>query len=1093
MNKNNSIGNCLTKKLPRNQFLKIMRISIILLFTCVFCSMAESAFTQNAKVTINKRNASIKEVLNEIEAQTDYLFIYNNEVNTDKKVSVRARRESVSEVLNDILRATDIRYTMEGNHIILFAETEEESAKDTNTLLVQQQKKTITGKVVDINGEPIIGANIIEVGTTNGTVTDIDGNFSLDVAEDAVIRISYIGYVDQQINTEGKTNFNIVLQEDIKALEEVVVVGYGGVERRDLTAAVSKVSSKDFLQGAVNNPMQMIDGKIAGVTISNFAASDPNRNPMDNLQVRGVASLEAGNAPLVVIDGMPGGDLRNLSNQDIESITVLKDGSAAAIYGSRAANGVIIVQTKSGRPGKVSISYDGYIEHDIIAKKPNILTPEEFVELQRDTDFGARTLWYDELIRGNNFGQNHYLALGGGNESSIFRISANYKDKSAIDIASDRNEYGVRANFKQTTLEGLLELTGNLSYRLANESYTNYGAFKQAVQLNPTIPLRDPDDPSKYYHFKGYDTYNPVGDLMDRENGAKQEYHIMDFNIKVNILPNLNTELKLARQGHGMKRYEYYNSNHRESLDNMRKGRTRLQSENWEDLTLEWIGNYFANINLHDFKVMGGYSYQEFNNEGFWAENMDFPSDAFKYNNLDAGKWNMEEGRLGMDSWKSREKNIGFFGRLNYGFDDTYLFTASLRYEGNTKFGSDHKWGLFPAASAAWRISKLPSLSETDFIDDLKLRISYGVTGRSGFPRYSALARYTGFGRYLDDDGQWIQVYGPANNPNYDLHWEKQISWNFGIDYTFLEHSLTGSLDYFIKKGSDVISWYDAPVPPNIHQQIFTNVGSTSTKGIELNLEWTPVRTENFEYNTTLVTSYSKSILKKFSNEQYKKGYIDRAYLPSPGNPGPAQRLEEGVEIGSFRGGKYAGVDENGFIMIWEKGIEGGTKKRADQSNDNDLTYIGHGMPRWEMSWGNTLRYKNFDLSLFFKGKFDYQILNLYQMYYGLQAQPKINLLKDAFTRNAHIKGPKHIVDYFLEDGDYLKLDNVTLGYTPKINTKLISNFRIYATARNVFTITKYHGLDPANTQIVGLEPGIGSLDLYPTTTNFSFGVQITY
>jgi TonB-dependent SusC/RagA subfamily outer membrane receptor len=366
--------------------------------------MAESAFTQNAKVTINKRNASIKEVLNEIEAQTDYLFIYNNEVNTDKKVSVRAKSESVSEVLNDILRATDIRYTMEGNHIILFVETEEESAKDTKALVVQQQKKTITGKVVDINGEPIIGANIIEVGTTNGTVTDIDGNFSLDVAEDAVIRISYIGYVDQQINTEGKTNFNIVLQEDIKALEEVVVVGYGGVERRDLTAAVSKVSSKDFLQGAVNNPMQMIDGKIAGVTISNFAASDPNRNPMDNLQVRGVASLEAGNAPLVVIDGMPGGDLRNLSNQDIESITVLKDGSAAAIYGSRAANGVIIVQTKSGRPGKVSISYDGYIEHDIIAKKPNILTPEEFVEFQRDTDFGARTLWYDELIRENNFG-----------------------------------------------------------------------------------------------------------------------------------------------------------------------------------------------------------------------------------------------------------------------------------------------------------------------------------------------------------------------------------------------------------------------------------------------------------------------------------------------------------------------------------------------------------------------------------------------------------------------------------------------------------------------------------------------------------------
>ena len=268
-------------------------------------------------------------------------------------------------------------------------------------------------------------------------------------------------------------------------------------------------------------------------------------------------------------------------------------------------------------------------------------------------------MWYDELLRKNNFGQNHYLALGGGSENTIFRISANYKGKTGIDIASDREEYGIRANFKQTTLEGLLELTGNISYRLADENYTNYGAFKQAVQLNPTIPLMDPDDPSKYYYFKGYDTYNPVGDLKDRINGARQEYNIMDFNVKINLLPNL-------------KRYEYYNSQHRESIDNERKGRARLQSENWEDLTLEWITNYFATIHdIHNIKLMGGYSYQEFNNEGFWAENMDFPTDAFQYNNLGSGLWNLKDGRLGMNSWKSKEKNIGFFGRINYDINDT--------------------------------------------------------------------------------------------------------------------------------------------------------------------------------------------------------------------------------------------------------------------------------------------------------------------------------------------------------------------------------------------------------------------------------------
>ncbi|HAR38543.1 MAG TPA: SusC/RagA family TonB-linked outer membrane protein, partial [Porphyromonadaceae bacterium] len=407
----------------------------------------------------------------------------------------------------------------------------------------------VTGRVTDAAGEPLIGATVQVQGTSGGTVTDIDGNFFLNnVPSNGTLTISYVGMQQQNVPLAGRNRIEVIMMEDAGLLEEIVVVGYGGVERRDLTSAVSKVSSKDFLQGAVNNPMQMIDGKVAGLTVSNYAAADPNRDPMENLQIRGASSLESGNGPLIVIDGMPGGNLRNLSNQDIESITVLKDGSAAAIYGSRASNGVIIVQTKAGKSGKVSITYEGYLEHDRVARKPDILSPEEFVERDRDTDYGAKTLWYDELLRKDNFGQNHYLALGGGSESSIFRISANYKSKTGIDIASDREEYGIRANFKQVTLENLLELTGNISYRLVDENYSNYGAFKQAVQLNPTIPLMDPNDPSRYYHFKGYDTYNPVGDLKDRINGARQEYNIVDFNIRLNLLSNLHTELKLARQ-----------------------------------------------------------------------------------------------------------------------------------------------------------------------------------------------------------------------------------------------------------------------------------------------------------------------------------------------------------------------------------------------------------------------------------------------------------------------------------------------------------------------------------------------------------------
>ncbi|PDP42712.1 SusC/RagA family TonB-linked outer membrane protein [Tannerella forsythia] len=957
------------------------------------------------------------------------------------------------------------------------------------------QQITVRGNVKDVKGEPLIGVSVLISGTSLGTITDVDGNFTLNnVASDGKLHVSYVGMQSETIPVNNRTVIEVVMKEDIAALHEVVVVGYGTQERRNLTSAVTTVTSKDFLQGAANNPLQMIDGKIPGVTISNYAISDPNRNPMDNFQVRGSTSFKGGSAPLVVVDGMPGADLRQIANQDIESITVLKDGSAAAIYGSRAANGVLLITTKKGKAGKASISYDTYIEHDRVYRKPDVLSAEEFLQNKRDEDRGARTNWYDELIRKNNFGHTHHISLSGGGENAIYRISADYKDKNAIDIASARREYGVRANFNHTTLEGLLNIIGNLSYRTTKEDYTDYNAFSQAVKLNPTIPVMDPKDPGKYTFLKGYDTWNPVDRLKNRDNFGKNDYSTIDFTARLNILSNLNTELKVARQGRFLKRYEWYPSTHQESISNSRKGRARLESERWEDYTLEWITNYYTTIqDVHNIKLMGGYSYQEFNWEKYGAENMDFPSDALKYNNLGTGQWNTKEGRLGMWSEKEKEKNIAFLGRLNYDYKDVLLLMASLRYEGSSKFGKDHKWGLFPALSAAWRLSSLPIFQQTEIVDDLKLRLSYGETGRSSFPRYRSLSLYSGFGKYLDRNGQWIQVWGPGNNSNASLHWEKQISYNLGVDYALLGQRLSGSLDFFLRKGNDLIYEYDVSVPPYLHDKMYTNVISTSTRGVELMLNYNAIQTKTFNYTTNLNVSWAKTQIDSWSNDEFKGEDRDVYDLPSPGNPGRAQILGEGMEIGTFRGGRYAGVNEKGEIMIWKEGIVGGEKKLASQKNDKDRVPLGHGMPRWEMSWGHTVTYKNFDLSLFFRGKFDYKILNLYQMYYGLTAQPKVNLIRDAYTRNAEIKGEKQIVDYFLENGDYFKLDNITLGYTPKVNCKYISNLRIYATARNVFTLTKYSGIDPAGVNIVGLEPGIGNLDVYPSTTNLSFGIQISY
>lgn len=1086
--------------------LKLKIAMLLLLITCLQVAQVQADTTKAETFTLEFQAAMLKDVLSSIEGKTSYRFFYNHKaVDVNRRIDVSLDDVLIQNALDELFRDTDVTWKIKGTQIVLkkvrrspfesnrfgFAKASLRD-REPGVLSYVPDEITVTGKVVDNDDMPLPGVNVVVKGTTLGTTTDGDGVYSINVPnESSVLVFSFIGFVSQEVTVGSRTVIDVKLKADLVSLEEVVVVGYGTQQKKDLTSAVATVSNKDLLSGAFNSPIQMIDGKVPGVTISNPAAGDPNRQT--DIQVRGAASIDAGNGPLIIIDGMPGGDLRNVAQQDIESITVLKDGSAAAIYGSRGANGVVLVTTKQGKVGNISVTYDSFFDHDQVAVKPDILSPEEFVERQRDTDRGARTNWYDELIRTNNFGQNHSLAVGGGTENSTFRISGNYRDKSGIDIASERKEYGIRANFQQRALNGRLTVGGNLSYRSTKEEYTNYGVFQQAVKLNPTLPVYDPNDPSRYALMFGYDVYNPVQDLMTRENGADQEYSIIDLNFQLDLTKNLNTQLKIARQGHDELKREYYTSESKESIDNNRTGRARLENEKWADYTLEWVGNYSLKINSHDIKILGGYSYQEFNNSGFYAENADFPSDAFGYNNIDAGLWNRQEGRLGMDSWRSKEKVIAFFGRANYNFNDTYLLMASLRYEGNTKFGRDNKWGLFPAAAFAYRLSNLDLFRNVSFIDDLKLRLSYGVNGRSGFPRYSSLSRYTGYGRWQNDEGQWIQVYGPANNPNPDLRWEKQKSYNIGLDFGLFGGRLQGTFDAFIRRSEDVITNYDAPVPPYLHDQIFTNVATTSARGLELGANWIAVDKRDFRYATSLTAFYVKSRLDKFSNGTFTKGYMERRSLPSPGNPGFAQRLEDGVEIGSFYGYRYAGVDESGNIMIWKDAVEGSSRILATEGTSTDKAYLGHGSPHYEIAWGNNFRYKQFDLTLYFRGRFDYQILNLYQMYYGLVAEPGVNLLKDAYDRNGEIKSGKVITDYFLESGDFFKLDNLTLGWSPRIGDGVISNVRVYGTVRNVFTISNYTGLDPTTVDLTGLEPGIGDLNVYPVVRNYTLGVQVTF
>lgn len=956
----------------------------------------------------------------------------------------------------------------------------------------------VTGKVVNEKGVAVVGATVTEKGTTNAVVTNEDGSFTINVSDgNAVLEISSVGFTTIEVNVNSRTSLgNISVASSVSNLDEVVVIGYGTARKQDLTAAITNVNSKDFIQGAINNPLQQIDGKVAGVTVSHTAAADPNSGL--NVQIRGAGSFRAGNGPLIVIDGMPGGDLRNLSPQDIESYSVLKDAASAAIYGSRGANGVILITTKKGKAGSVKLNYDGWYEHDAVARRPDILSASQFLEHKRDKDFGAVTNWYDLLIRNNNNGQNHSLAASGGNENTMFRISGNYRTKQGIDIASDRKEYGVRANFLQKAIDGLLEIGGDVSYRNAKEAYTNYGAFKQAVKLNPTIPIMDAANPLMYNTLQGYDTYNPLQDLMAREDGATQEYNMINLNFKYHITKDLNTELRLSRQGHDRNALKYLTSKSAESVNSGYIGHAEINNEQWRDYTLEWLNNYNKRIDKHNLQAVAGYSYNENNYWRNYLQNRRFPSDYFKYNNIGTGNWNNGQVFNASDiiySYRNKVKTIAFLARAMYNFDNTYFLTLSGRYEGNTKFGEGQKWGFFPSASFAWRMSNLEAIKNISAINDLKLRFSWGVTGRSGFDPYTSLARYDAYGRYMNDDGQWVRVYGPGNNPNPDLRWEKQSAYDLGIDFAILNNKLTGSLDWFLRKGSDIINDYLVPVPPYLHDRMWVNVGDQTNTGFELALNWNVIQTQDFNYNMSINGSYTKSKLTKFSNDKFKADLRYQYYLPSPGNPGPAFRYQEGSNIGDFWGYKYAGVDDKGNIMVWKEGKEGGEKINATtQAGDNDKVTIGNGMPKYELGWGHTLGYKNFDLSMFLRGKFKYQILNLYQMYFGLQAEPGVNLLQDAYTRNGDIKSGKVIADYFLENGNYLKMDNITLGWTSNLNNRFkLASLRVYGAVRNVFTITKFSGLDPSNINVTGLEPGIGSLDVYPTTRTFTLGLQLNF
>lgn len=973
------------------------------------------------------------------------------------------------------------------------------------TLTASAQQVKVTGTVTDPGGEPLVGVSV-KAGAT-GAITDIDGKYSVEVASSGSISFSYVGFETIMEKVNGRKTINVTLKEKNDVLNEVVVIGYGTMDKKELTSAISHVGEKDFLTISSLDPSMMIQGKVAGVSITNTGAGDPNNQA--SIQIRGVSSRSAGLGPLVVIDGVPGGNLTNINPNDIASFDILKDGAASAIYGTRGSNGVIVVTTKKGtKDGNMHTSYSGMASWDVIKNELKMMNADEYRDVRLgwgDTgvDLGGNYDWLDGVSR-TGFTTQHTLSMSGGNAQSNYRVSVDYRNAHGIDLRSKREEYGARASMMHTTKGGLFTLTANVAPRIIYRDQADWSVFKDAIEANPTTPLMDPENPARYYNFQGQVVgSNPVERQKLEKDHGDTKLLDWDGTVKLNLLPlllkdgkgnhNLSTQVMFADH-----QYDNNNSWFRPStsticINNGHDGEASRSYSKERQYVLEWLTNYTGTFGKHNVKGMAGYSYQYSQYEGLNNENKDFPNDGLTYNNMGTGEYAKEEGKVLMGSYKNDAKLIAFFGRVSYDFDGKYMFTASLRHEGSSKFGVDNKWGNFPAVSAGWRISQESFMKDIKWINDLKLRADYGVTGNQDFGSYNSLNTMTGFGYYFYN-GKYFQVWGPSKNVNPDLKWEKGKNWNIGIDFSLFNNRVNGSFNYFNRKQQDLLGNYKVSVPPYLFDETFVNVGTMKNTGFEFDINVKAVTTKDFSYDFNVVGATMSNKFVDFSNSQYVgQDYYDVAGTSDPYPYYNLQRIQKGKSIGNFYMWKYAGHTTDGEWLVYDKD---GDIIRASQASDADRQKVGNGMPKFTMSTSHNFRYRNFDLSLFFRGAFGYDIFNIHDFYYGTRNFTG-NRLHKAYGKNFQISGTANpvVCDYFLEKGDYLKLDMVTLGYTfnPK-SCRFLDRVRLYGTMKNVFTLTKFSGVDPSTYQVNGLTPGAqGSRTYFPSTRQFIVGLQVDF
>ena len=988
---------------------------------------------------------------------------------------------------------------------------------------ITQQGVVVKGVVTDAKGEPIIGATVVEKGTQNATVTDIDGNYSLNVSNrNATLVVSYIGFLSQEV----KAGNNVTLEEDNALLNEVVVIGYGTQRKGDITSAVASVKAEDFNAGKIGDAAELVKGKIAGLTVVN-ASGDPKAG--SSIRLRGITTLVGSLTPLILVDGIEG-DLNTVAPENIASIDVLKDASAAAIYGTRGANGVILITTKSGkRDTPVQVSYNGYASFSKWSKKLEFMDTHDVIYGKTAQEYlGYDTDWLAAVTRKAGFKHNHDLNISGGTKNATYSANISYAKEEGIIRETSNENFKMQMDYTQYIWNDIVKF--NFNALVTRQKYTNdnlngyshTNPYRQALIHNPSAPVYN-EDGSYYENFNKLQYYNPVALINEAFGDTRIRFSQLVGNVTVEPIKGWKTNLMISWGETAATSEDWTSPLHQSLVREGWNGAANKSEGNSVSKNLELTSRYDAQWGEHRFNGIVGYSYLFNENDGFNAGNQDFSTTAFKWNNLGNGTFiNDKDHHAWMGSYKNDSKLVGFFGRISYGYADKYNALVSIRHEGSSKFGANHKWATFPSVSLGWNIMNESFMEGTrSWLDILRLRVGYGVTGITPGDNYLAqnIYKFADYGDVLSMDGKWIKTLEVAQNPNPDLKWEVSKEWNFGIDYGFLNNRIHGSLDVYVKTTNDLLFWYNVPMPPNLYSSTLVNVGDMRNTGIELMIEAIPVQTKDFEWTTTLTASHNKNKLLKLSNDLYETDNFQEVGGISDPISTETHCMEVGKPLGDFWGLKFVGYDKDGFALVEASDGNGGWTVKQFNAKLNNLENrqrLGSGTPKVILGWGNTFRYKNIDLSMQFTSQLGYKILNASRCFYennsiaynrlktAADLHPAINpdgtpyidpeTGKQKMVTMSQSMGQGFWSDH-LENGDFLKLSNITLGYTftPKgALSNFIKKARIYANATNLFCITGYTGIDPEVDNYF-MAPGIDDRDKYPVTRNYTVGLSLNF